>query len=100
MKGKSSGSVSLKKKTQSSLVQLVSGSNGNTVPLESLLQGEWEPFYGALYLSLDGVNSDNMQAKVDYRITLLYLLYAWSFCIACLCYFYHTTELTMRNKAV
>ncbi|KAL4230019.1 hypothetical protein ACF0H5_010406 [Mactra antiquata] len=65
MKGKTSGSVLLKKKTQSSLVQLVSGSNGNNVALDSLLQGDWEPFYGALYLSLDGVNSENMQAKED-----------------------------------
>jgi len=43
---------------------LVSGSNGNVVGLDELMKGDWEPFYGAMYLSLDGVNSDNMHEKV------------------------------------
>ncbi|XP_053400614.1 protein inturned-like [Mercenaria mercenaria] len=67
-KDKKSGSLLVKKKSQSStsrLVQLVNGSNSNTVTIENIAQGEWEPFYGAMYLSLEGVNSDNMQAKED-----------------------------------
>lgn len=62
------GSLPVKKKNVSSasrLVQLVTGSNGSAVSLDGLTQGEWEPFYGAMYLSLEGVNSENMQAKED-----------------------------------
>lgn len=47
------------------LLQLVSGSNGSVVSLEELVKEDWEPFYGAMYLSLDGVNSENMQEKVS-----------------------------------
>ncbi|XP_060591133.1 protein inturned-like [Ruditapes philippinarum] len=65
---KKSGSLLVKKTSQSSvsrLVQLVTGSNNSAVSIENIAEGEWEPFYGAMYLSLEGVNSDNMQAKED-----------------------------------
>lgn len=62
------GEGSMRRRSQSRssrLVQLVAGSNSSPVSLEGLLQGQWEPFYGALYLSLEGISSDNMQAKED-----------------------------------
>lgn len=67
--GKQKGTnASLAKENQSSkakLVQLVSGSNGNIVGIEEIIKGNYEPFYGAMYLSLDGINSENMNEKVS-----------------------------------
>jgi len=56
------------------LVQLVSGSNGTGAVVPSECAQSWEPFYGAMYLSLDGVNSDNMQAKVGGIFLLVHAL--------------------------
>lgn len=47
------------------LVHLITGSNNNSMVLKELTDTVWEPFYGALYLSLDGVSSDTMQEKED-----------------------------------
>ena len=47
------------------LVHLVTGSNNSAMVLEELADTAWEPFYGALYLSLDGISSDNMEGKVN-----------------------------------
>ena len=57
-----------KQKAQSKsdrLVHLISGSNNSAMVLEELAETVWEPFYGALYLSLDGVSSEHMQGKVS-----------------------------------
>ena len=57
-----------KQKAQSKsdrLVHLVTGSNNSAMVLEELTDTVWEPFYGALYLSLDGVSSETMQGKVN-----------------------------------
>ena len=57
-----------KQKAQSKsdrLVHLISGSNNSAMVLEELADTVWEPFYGALYLSLDGVSSEHMQGKVS-----------------------------------
>lgn len=59
------------------LIQLVSGSNGSVVSLEELVKGDWEPFYGAMYLSLNGVNSENMQEKVSRTSALYNYQYVW-----------------------
>lgn len=47
------------------LVHLITGSNNSSMVLKELTDTVWEPFYGALYLSLDGVSSDTMQGKED-----------------------------------
>ena len=62
-----SSSVLVKKRNQSEtnrLVQLLAGSNTEARSVDDVAMGDWEPFYGAMYLSLEGVSSDNMQAKV------------------------------------
>ncbi|XP_052792389.1 protein inturned-like isoform X1 [Mya arenaria] len=63
--GKQRSAVPTKSQPTNRLVQLVTGSNSSAVSLADIASENWEPFYGAMYLSLDGVNSDNMQAKED-----------------------------------
>ncbi|XP_052281531.1 protein inturned-like [Dreissena polymorpha] len=46
------------------LTELITGSNNHRTSHEVTAQNI-VPFYGAMYLSLEGINSDNMQAKED-----------------------------------